>query len=68
MKNDQPPTQDRAVQPDQPGAVPRPGKPVGRRGAAGKPDEDVAGGNSAQVVRLPSCSHQNKLLGSWLQI
>ena len=44
------PPQDRLVQPDQPGAVPRPGQLVGGRGAAGKPDEDVSGSYSAQVI------------------
>ena len=44
------PPQDRPLQPDQPGAVPGPGQPVGGRGAAGEPDEDVAGSNSAQVA------------------
>ena len=48
------PPQDRPLQPDQPGAVPRPGQPVGGRGAAGEPDEDVAGSNLAQVAFLTS--------------
>ena len=48
------PPQDRLVQPDQSGAVPRPGQLVGGRGAAGKPDEDVSGSYSAQVIELES--------------